>query len=122
LKSETIIGSIAGMKATFEHMLALGFNLEKTPLLSAAASIESPIAGKKIVFTGKMAQGSREEMQAQARQLGAQVQSAVSSVTDILVCGEKVGQTKLDKASQLGIHILSEKGYYALIGSGDSEE
>ena len=118
LKSEAIISSITSVALTFEHMLALGFNLEKTPLVSDAASIESPIAGKKIVFTGKMIRGNREEMQAQARQLGAQVQSSVSGATDMLVCGEKVGQSKMDKASRLGVQVLSEEAYFAMIEKG----
>lgn len=119
LKSEAIISSIADVAPTFKHMLALGFNLEKTPLVSDAASIESPIAGKKIVFTGKMIRGSREEMQAQARQLGAQVQTSVSGATDMLVCGEKVGQSKMDKATRLGVQVLSEEEYFALLGHSE---
>jgi DNA ligase (NAD+) len=57
-------------------------------------------------------------MQAQARQLGAQVQSSVSGATDMLVCGEKVGQSKMDKASRLGVQVLSEEAYFAMIERG----
>ena len=75
----------------------------------------SPIAGKGVVFSGKLQQGSREEMQAQARLLGAKVQTTVSGKTDLLVCGERVGAKKLDKARQLGATVLSEDEYLALI-------
>jgi DNA ligase (NAD+) len=115
ITSKSIAGGAAEIKSTLLHMLSLGFNLEKTPLLSESASVQSPIAGKNLVFTGKMQGGSREAMQAQARQLGANVQSAVSGNTDLLICGEKVGASKIDKASKLGVKILSEAEYYQLI-------
>jgi DNA ligase (NAD+) len=116
ITSRSIAEGIAEIKSTLLHMLALGFNLEKTPLLSEQASVQSPIAGKNVVFTGKMQGGSREAMQAQARQLGAIVQTAVSGNTDLLICGEKVGAAKMDKASRLGVKILTEAEYYQLIG------
>ena len=116
ITSRSIAAGVAEIKATLLHMLSLGFNLEKTPLLSEKATVQSPIAGKKLVFTGKLQGGSREAMQAQARQLGAQVQSAVSGNTDLLICGEKVGAAKMDKASSLGVKILTEAEYYELIG------
>jgi len=92
-------------------MLKLDFNLERTPTAESEPPAESAIAGKKIVFTGKMVQGSRKEMQAQARKLGASVQKAVSAKTDLLVCGAKVGATKIAKAEKAGVKIVSEKNY-----------
>jgi DNA ligase (NAD+) len=117
ITSNNIAGGVAEIKSTLLHMLALGFNLEKTPLLSEQASVQSPIAGRNVVFTGKMQGGSREAMQAQARQLGAHVQTAVSGATDLLICGEKVGAAKMDKASRMGVKILTEAEYYKLIDS-----
>jgi DNA ligase (NAD+) len=115
ITSRSIAKGVAEIKPTLLHMLSLGFNLERTPLLSEKTPVQSPIAGKNLVFTGKMLGGSREDMQAQARQLGAHVQSAVSGNTDMLICGEKVGAAKMDKASSLGVKILSEAEYYQLI-------
>ncbi len=114
--SQSIQDGIALIQPTFEYMLKLQFNLARTPTQSEAASIDSPIAGKKVVFSGKMLQGSREEMQAAARGLGASVQSAVSGSTDYLVCGEKVGAGKLAKAQKLGVTILSESEYIEMLG------
>jgi DNA ligase (NAD+) len=116
ITSRSIVQGVAEIKDTMLHMLALGFNLQKTLLLSQRVSAQSPVAGKNLVFSGKMQGGSREAMQAQARQLGANVQSAVSGNTDLLICGEKVGASKLDKASRLNVEILSEAAYYRLIG------
>jgi DNA ligase (NAD+) len=54
-------------------------------------------------------------MQAHARMLGARVQTAVSGSTDYLVCGENVGAAKIAKAQQLGVAILSESQYIAMV-------
>ncbi len=116
ITSRSISQGIAEQAETMNHMLELGFNLEKTPLVSHMESVESPISGKKVVFTGKMAAGSREAMQARARQLGAIVQTAVSSTTDLLVCGQRVGASKRDKAKRLEVKVLTEAQYQSLIG------
>jgi DNA ligase (NAD+) len=77
---------------------------------------DSPITGKAIVFTGKMVRGTRSDMQERARHLGAQVQTAVNTKTDYLVCGENVGKSKIEKAERLGTTILTESAYAELIG------
>ena len=79
----------------------------------------SKIEGKHICFTGKMEQGDRKEMKAQAKELGANVQSDVNSKTNILVYGSNVAHnskhTKMNKAKELDITILEEQAYYDLI-------
>ena len=59
--------------------------------------------------------GSRSEMKKIALTLGAQLQSSVSGKTDLLICGEKVGPTKIAKAEKLGIRVMSEEDYNALL-------
>ncbi len=113
--SQAIVESIGAMADTIRHMLDLGFNLQRTPLADEQAPVESPIAGKGVVFTGKMVRGSRETMQADARTLGARVLTAVSGTTDYLVCGANVGASKMAKAKKLGVTILTENEYLALI-------
>ncbi len=115
--SKRIARGLTSQRLTIGHMLDMGFNLALTPLLSEMEAVTSPVAGKKIVFTGKMKGGSRSEMQNKARQLGAIVQGSVSGATDLLVCGEKVGAAKLEKASKLGVEILSEADYAEMIKS-----
>ena len=87
----------------------------KTPSREDAANIDSAIAGKHIVFTGKMVDMTREEMQKQAEALGAINQSSVNGKTDILVAGANVGASKMGKAEKLGVKIISEADYIALI-------
>lgn len=115
ITSRSVARGISDQKETIAHMLDLGFNLEITPPLSQERADRSSLSGKKVVFTGKMLSGSREEMQNHARQLGAVVQTSVSGATDILVCGTNVGASKLEKASRLGVDIISEEDYHSII-------
>ncbi|MGI2108589.1 BRCT domain-containing protein [Shewanella frigidimarina] len=68
-----------------------------------------------IVFSGKMQEGTREEMEELAEDYGAIVQKAVNGKTEILVIGDNVGQKKLDKAKSLGVKILTEKQFMDII-------
>jgi len=103
-----------GIKAEHEHMrhmLELGFNIERTKSSLPKGIVDTPIRGKRIVFTGKMERGDRHVLQEEARQLGAVVQSSVSSKTDYLICGEKAGTEKLKKARHEGVEVMSEETY-----------
>ena len=115
LTSSAIVRGIRLKKQTIAAMIALDFKLQKTPLDQAPLPSSTPLTGKGIVFSGKMIRGTREQMQATARQLGARVQTAVSGKTDYLVCGENVGQRKLEKARELGIECIGEDEFFSLI-------
>ena len=117
LSAKAIVEGLKQQKITITHMLSLGFNLLETPLLSTMEKIDSPIAGLRIVFSGKMTQGSRDDMKNNAEALGAKAQDAISSTTNLLVCGESVGNKKLEKAKKLLVNILNEKEYLSLIKS-----
>ena len=103
--------------ATIRHMLDLGFNLEHTALDSERPKVDSPIAGKRVLFTGKMLRGNRDEMKLQAIALGAEALSSISKQLDLLIIGEKASQGKIDKARGLGVRVITEDEYLTLIGS-----
>jgi DNA ligase (NAD+) len=79
------------------------------------ASDHTPLAGKKVVFTGTLDHVTRAEAKQQAIRLGAQVQSAVSQTTDFLVAGSQSGSKAL-KAAQLGVRVMDEAQWTALVG------
>ena len=115
---ETVARSVIMFFHNEQNQQALKELLEqvKPQIYELNISDESPVAGKIIVLTGTLEKISRAEAKAQAERMGAKVSSSVSAKTDYVVAGEKAG-SKLKKAQELGVKVLSEDEWLELVKS-----
>jgi DNA ligase (NAD+) len=74
----------------------------------------TPLTGKTVVFTGTLHTMTRAEAKAKAEQAGAKVSSSISAQTDYVVAGDAAG-SKEKKARELGVTMLDEAGWRALL-------
>jgi DNA ligase (NAD+) len=77
---------------------------------------ESEVAGKTVVFTGKLETMSRDEAKAQAERLGARAAGSVSAKTDLVVAGPGAG-SKLKQAEKLGIPVIDEAAWAEIVAA-----
>jgi DNA ligase (NAD+) len=113
-----VAGDIADFFAEDHNLAALAdlvAQMERVEDFAAPVSRDTAVGGKTVVFTGTLETMSRDEAKARAQALGAKVAGSVSAKTDFVVAGADAG-SKLNKARDLGVAILSEQEWLALIG------
>lgn len=93
-----------------ERLKTLGVNMET----KEAETIESALTGKTVVVTGTLPNLGRKEAAELIEKYGGKVSGSVSKKTDYVLAGENAG-SKLDKANQLGITVISEEELYRML-------
>lgn len=76
---------------------------------------DDKLAGMTVVVSGTFEHFSREEIKADIEKHGGKVSGSISGKTSLLVAGEKMGPEKLKKAEKLGVKIVSESEYIAMV-------
>ncbi|HEX9307244.1 MAG TPA: NAD-dependent DNA ligase LigA [Anaeromyxobacter sp.] len=96
-------------RGVVERLLAAGVRPEPERV-----DARGPLAGKTVVLTGGLAALSRDDAKAEIERRGGKVSQSVSRKTDLVVAGEEAG-TKLAKAKELGVRIVDEAAFLALL-------
>jgi DNA ligase (NAD+) len=111
-----IATDLAGFFAEEHNLRTLEALEHEVQVLDAvsAGAVDSPFAGKVVVFTGTLTM-ARPEAKARAEALGAKVTESVSKKTDFVVVGEDAG-SKAKKAAELGIRTLTEQEFRDMAG------
>ncbi len=107
-----------GNRAMVQDLREAGLRLQDPE--PAATSAVPQVAGKTFVLTGALSQMTRRQAREQIRSVGGKVTGSVSKNTDYLVAGEKPG-SKLARAQELGVGILSEDGLRLLLSGRPPE-
>lgn len=127
-KELTAIGDIGGVVAqSIVEFFAESHNETALDALLAEVTVEdykleqvsSAISGMTVVFTGKLERMTRDEAKAQAERMGAKASGSVSKSTALVVAGAEAG-SKLKKAHELGVKVISEDEWLALVASAGS--
>jgi DNA ligase (NAD+) len=106
---------VAFLKRSFVRRLIERFKKAGLVLKEDVLDVgDNRLAGKKFVFTGELEGLSRDEAGDVVRKLGGEVVSSVSTKTDFVVAGENAG-SKLTKARQLGVKILTQNEFEEMI-------
>ena len=117
---ETVIESIAAYFGEKHNRGIVERLTGQVQILDAEKpAAHSAVAGKTVVFTGSLEKMTRDEAKAMAERLGAKVAGSVSQKTDYVVAGPGAG-SKLGKAKDLGVPVLSEDEWFDLVRDGAS--
>jgi DNA ligase (NAD+) len=113
---DTVIDSLAAYFGEAHNRNIVERLTKQVTILDAEKpAASSPVAGKTVVFTGSLEKMTRDEAKAMAERLGAKTAGSVSKKTDYVVAGPGAG-SKLGKAKEFGVNVLTEDEWFDLIG------
>ncbi|HAZ63471.1 MAG TPA: DNA ligase (NAD(+)) LigA [Armatimonadetes bacterium] len=101
-----------------QELLAQLTELGVAPEIAERGPADPRFADKTFVFTGALSRWSRDAAGDEVRRRGGRTSSSISKQTDYVVAGEKAG-SKLDRAVKLGLTILDEDGFEAMLAPAD---
>lgn len=101
-------------EATITGLANAGVKLTEDVTEEQQSQTASVLAGKTLVVTGTLVKYKRDEIEGLIERLGGRASGSVSKKTDYLVAGENAG-SKLEKANELGVKVLSENDFQKLI-------
>jgi DNA ligase (NAD+) len=104
-------------RKVIEDLRSLDVKLTEDARPKVPAKGAANLSGKTFVVTGILEHYGRDEIEELIKKLGGKATGSVSKKTDYVIAGEKAG-TKLDKAKELGVPVLTEKEFEELIGRG----
>lgn len=96
------------------------FSLGVAPETADESPKEGIFSGQSVVLTGTLSAYKRSEAQKLIESLGGVCQSSVTAKTTLVIAGEEAG-SKLDKAKKLGIRVIGEAEFVAMLGGAKSE-
>jgi DNA ligase (NAD+) len=108
----TFFQSEAGRR-TVEELRGFGVNFGQ-PVERRQPGADQKLAGQSIVVTGTLSRFKRDEIKELIHRLGGKASGSVSKKTDFVVAGEDAG-SKLDKARELGVRVVSEEEFVEII-------
>jgi DNA ligase (NAD+) len=108
-------------KKVLKQLKHLGISPKGGKAESMSEGTLQHLAGKIFVFTGSLTSMTRDKAAEEIRIRGGSVAASVSKNTNFLVAGEEAG-SKLDKANELGVKILTEKEFLKMLGSKPQPE
>lgn len=110
--------SVPANRDLLERLAEAGLKMDFT---QQAADETNPFYGKTLVFTGTLPTLGRAEAKTMAQDAGAKVSGSVSKKTDYVIAGVEAG-SKLEKAQQLGVTVIDEARFLAMLQGGSQEE
>ena len=103
-------------RAIIEHLRNAGLQF----VAEQKSTLSDSLAGLTFVISGSFANHSRDELKAMIEAHGGKNLAAVSSNTNFLLAGDKIGPAKLQKATKLGVKIISEQEFMEMVGDAEN--
>ena len=115
--AENIVGYFADIRnlEIITRLQAAGVQLSAVSDQQSEVSVPQVLEGKTIVISGTFSEHSRDEYKQMIEDYGGKNSGSVSKKTDFILAGENMGPSKLEKARELGVKVVSEEEFLAMI-------